>query len=140
MDTKVYVRPGDFFAVTLPWSEVCMHMHVADRRMLAELTTGTYPAVQLWKDDRRFSGPITTGEAGLYRDQDGFYGYDVEVRESGAYNCPCCSDVVYGTFTRTGPNGICGACREAGCEIRPDANGDLTSGYWACQRTDTDGE
>lgn len=137
-DTKVYVNPGDFFTITLPWSEVCMSMRVAEQEMTAELTAHIRPAVQLWKDGRHYSAPITTGEAGLYRDGDGrFYGHGITwIRdrpdgiESGAYDCACCSDIVYGAFTRPGPNPLCGACGEAGCE--PNRDG----AYDDCQRPD----
>ena len=30
---------------------------------------------QLWKDGRRFSFPVTTGEAGFYQDAHGYYTY-----------------------------------------------------------------
>lgn len=79
-DVKVYVEPGDTFSVVLPWSEVCLAMRVAETRMTCTLGTGDWPSVQLWKDGRRFSGPITTGEAGLYRDDAGrFYAYGVVI-------------------------------------------------------------
>jgi hypothetical protein len=50
--------------VTLPYSEVCMHMQVAGTTMLVE-RVGLH-AVQLLDDDGRlFSSPITAGEAGV---------------------------------------------------------------------------
>lgn len=48
--------------IVLPWSEVCMHMHIAGATMEAYLTDSGM--VQLVKDDREFSIPITRGEAG----------------------------------------------------------------------------
>ena len=68
---KHYVEVGRAYMLTLPWSEVCMHMKVADKSMTAEiLPTG----VQLLNPDgSRFSAPITHGEAGLYRDETGLY-------------------------------------------------------------------
>ncbi len=86
MDAKTYVNPGDFFSIELPWSEVNMHMRVAGQRMTAELTTGQHPMVQLWKDGHHFSFPVGTGEAGLYRDQDGYYGYGItDIHDGNEY-------------------------------------------------------
>lgn len=49
--------------VTLPYSEVCMSMHVAgDRRMVHVLPNG---AQLLNEDGTRYSFPITHGEAGI---------------------------------------------------------------------------
>ena len=49
--------------LTLPYSEVCMHMKVAGKEMWGSLC-GDW-MVQLWDDDgRKFSFPITRGEAG----------------------------------------------------------------------------
>ena len=83
MDEQVFITPGQTFEIELPWSEVCMHMRVAGIRMRAELTTGEHPMVQLWKDGRRFSGPVTTGEAGLFGGYGApFYGYGItDVRD-----------------------------------------------------------
>lgn len=135
-DTQIYVRPGDFFEITLPYSEVCMHMRVADTRMTAELTMHIHPMVQLWKDGRHFSGAITTGEAGLYRDEPHgmFYGYgitgirDLPEMPHECFTCPCCGDVVMGIRP------ICSDCREADCQPSTGTCGD--SGYTNCQRTD----
>ena len=65
---KTYLDPLDDFTITLPWSEVCMHMKVADKTMLGSLTEdGTM--VQLWTDEgEKFSAPITPTEAGLFYD------------------------------------------------------------------------
>ena len=74
--TQTYLKPGQHVSIRLPWSEVCMHMRVADTVMDVELTEGPYPMAQLWKDGRRFSFPVTCGEAGIYRQHDGlFYAY-----------------------------------------------------------------
>lgn len=63
------VMVGDHIWLTLPYSEVCMFMGVAGKRMCviinpdgAQLLTPTGSA---------FSGPITHGEAGIHRDADG---------------------------------------------------------------------
>jgi len=141
MEDKTYVRPGDFFTVTLPWSEVCIAIRVAEKRMTAELLTTIPPMVQLWEDGRHYSASITTGEAGLYRDDDGYYGYGItDIRDMPEcppeppciyFTCQCCGDVAIMRQP------ICRDCREAGCEPTTDSTGDL--GYWNCQRTDTDG-
>ncbi len=53
--------------LVMPWSEVCLHMGIADRPMLAELTDSGH-MVQLYTlDGRIFSAPITLGEAGWRR-------------------------------------------------------------------------
>ena len=68
--------PGMRVTLLLPYSEVCMHMRVADHLAEAELTNSEYPGIQLYtKDGHQFSGSITTGEAGVYRDDQGFYFY-----------------------------------------------------------------
>lgn len=72
---KVYITPGEFGEATMPHSEVCMHMRVAGKRLKFFLKEGEYPSVQLFNGDHPFSSPILTGEAGLYRDEGGFYYY-----------------------------------------------------------------
>ncbi|KPM50259.1 hypothetical protein ACG83_41305 [Frankia sp. R43] len=70
----VYVAPGETRSVVLPYSEVCMYLQVAGRRMRCEIQApdGRSPAVQLLDDDGRpFSFPITLGEAGFHRDGQG---------------------------------------------------------------------
>ncbi|MEX5711855.1 hypothetical protein AB1484_27070 [Parafrankia sp. FMc6] len=70
----VYVAPGETRSVVLPYSEVCMYLRVAGRRMRCEIQErdGRLPAVQLFDDDGRpFSFPITLGEAGFHRDNHG---------------------------------------------------------------------
>jgi hypothetical protein len=50
--------------VTLPYSEVCMHMRVAGTQMLVEPRPDGM--AQLWNlDGTQFSFPITAGEAGV---------------------------------------------------------------------------
>jgi hypothetical protein len=58
----------------LPYSEVCVHMHVAGKVMFGELDGCM---VQLIDDDGRpFSFPITKGEAGwdMHENRAGFEG------------------------------------------------------------------
>lgn len=50
--------------VTLPYSEVCMHMRVAGTQMLVEPRRDGM--AQLWQlDGKQFSFPIAAGEAGV---------------------------------------------------------------------------
>jgi len=69
---KRYIVAGERVTVTLPWSEVCLSMRVADKAMGVEITpTG---AAQLFGDDGApFSFPITLGEAGIYSDAGGHF-------------------------------------------------------------------
>ncbi len=72
-----YVEPGETTTVVLPYSEVCMHLRVAGKRMRCMVTTSDrrHLQVQLLDDDARpFSFPVTLGEAGFFRDgQDRIY-------------------------------------------------------------------
>lgn len=67
---RVNVHPGDQFEVTLPYSEVCMHLGLAGKVHRTMLLEGRVPMVQLLSDDalRPISGAITPGEAGLFWD------------------------------------------------------------------------
>lgn len=74
---KQYLRVWDKRTVLLPFSEVAMHMQVAGERMEAQLIkTPSQVMVQLWKDGRLFSAPITYGEAGFFKDDCGFYTFE----------------------------------------------------------------
>ncbi len=113
------IKPGETGRAIMPWSEVCLHMKVADRPMRFKLLQSSlgYVSVQLFEDAqpcgmcggfghehllvegkptqatciycegtgwRRFSAPITTGEAGVYQDEQGLYFYgDVLGRVGG---------------------------------------------------------
>lgn len=80
---KRYVELGEQFQTVLPYSEVCMHMQVAGTTMTVVVVGPVeMPAVQLYKDGRPFSFPITTGEAGVFRDDYGFYFYDPHLQEA----------------------------------------------------------
>jgi hypothetical protein len=69
--TKRRVTVGETVELLLPWSEVCMHMEVADQvRSVLVTDTG---AQLLNEDGTEGSFPITHGEAGLYRDAEGLY-------------------------------------------------------------------
>lgn len=74
-DQRRRVPFGEPRRLLLPWSEVCLHMGVADRVMLGVLREDGM--VQLYREDgTRFSAPITAGEAGVYHDRKiGYYTY-----------------------------------------------------------------
>jgi hypothetical protein len=85
-DARQYVSVGDTVTVELPYSEVCMHMRVAGRRMPVRLQDARYfngepapgsPVAQiLTESGGEFSFPVLYGEAGFYRDETGrFYTY-----------------------------------------------------------------
>lgn len=77
--TAKRIKPGEFGKAEMPHSEVCMHMRVAGKTMKFQLLDKQYPSVQLYKDDDTFfSGPITTGEAGVFTDDQGYYYYPSE--------------------------------------------------------------
>ena len=70
---------GTVVSLTLPWSEVCMHLKVAGKtRSVEVLATG---AQILNEDGTPYSFPVTHGEAGIYSDAQGLY---VQEEESNA--------------------------------------------------------
>ena len=69
------VRHGDRVRLELPFSEVCMHLRVAGQVMTVEVIGRWYAdgrscfTAQLHGDnDKPFSFPILTAEAGIYGD------------------------------------------------------------------------
>ena len=69
---RVRITTGERGRKVMPHSEVCMHMRVAGRQMAFALLHGG--SVQLLNDDgSHFSFPITSGEAGVLEDGDGYY-------------------------------------------------------------------
>lgn len=69
------VAVGDvyFMYAGLPFSEVCIHMHVAGMPAWVELVSDH--EAQLYVGGKPYSAPITPGEAGLLRDERGWYTY-----------------------------------------------------------------
>ncbi len=53
------------YQVTLPYSEVCMHMRIAGKEAEVELRQGGM--AQVYMNDDLVSFPITRGEAGIFR-------------------------------------------------------------------------
>lgn len=78
---RVDLKIGDRFHATMPWSEVCVHMQVADRVMEVEVREH---GAQLLKDERPFSHPITWGEAGIYTDSITGKPYTYAAEKAGA--------------------------------------------------------
>lgn len=75
---KRYAAIGERVTLEMPWSEVCMHMQVAGKVMQAEIQPSGYSAQLYTLDGRVFSAPVTTGEAGFYREDERFYYYAAE--------------------------------------------------------------
>lgn len=68
----------EVYYLTMPYSEVCMHMGIAGKKMYAKILEREEKpvAAQLFDENKRpFSSPVTTGEAGFYEDEEGFYFY-----------------------------------------------------------------
>lgn len=70
---KTRIKPGEFGRAHMPFSEVCMFMKIANA--VFDFLLKDNGMVQLLKDGRPFGGAITTGEAGIYHDADGYW-YD----------------------------------------------------------------
>ena len=63
---RVTLKPGQTRRITLPHSEVCMHMKVSGKSMRVKLLAdGRFAQLYLDNGDP-FSFPITRGEAGIY--------------------------------------------------------------------------
>lgn len=72
---RFYIRPGDFVEKIMPYSEVCMHMKIAGKRMRVQLLPNGR-SVQLYSSNGKPSSfPITTGEAGIFEENGNFYCY-----------------------------------------------------------------
>ncbi|WP_405668046.1 hypothetical protein [Streptomyces sp. NBC_00055] len=71
---KTYVKPGDTVLMRIGYSEVAVHMRVADKLMPVRITESDYPMAQILGDyENKFGGAITLGEAGFYTDSQGIY-------------------------------------------------------------------
>lgn len=71
--SKRYIQPGERVTVTLPWSEVCMFMRIAETTMDIEITADGRGVQVFDAAGTPFSFPITLGEAGVYSDALGSY-------------------------------------------------------------------
>ena len=80
--SSMNLEVGDRFITILPHSEVCIHMQVAGQFMVCELLSNgmvqLYSAKNVDRLYRKFSFPITSGEAGVYgsgTERDPYYVY-----------------------------------------------------------------
>lgn len=64
-----YLHVGETYPLTLGWSEVCLHMRVADKTMPVLLTEH---GARIQFPGGGYS-PVTHGEAGIYTDHQGAY-------------------------------------------------------------------
>ena len=73
---QIFIKPGETGEGLMPYSEVCMHMKVAGKKMKFKFLEHN-KMVQLLKDDGSpFSSPITQGEGGIFGpDHQGHYYY-----------------------------------------------------------------
>lgn len=79
MSTPLSIRCGEIAEIELPYSEVCMHMRVAGKRLPVELLcsgdgnpldTNLSYAAQIYDEHlQKLGGPVTYGEAGIYRSE-----------------------------------------------------------------------
>lgn len=67
----IRVRPNVRYLNVMPPTEACVHIRVVDRIMQFQMVESGM--VQLYKGERRYSTPITAGEAGIYQDGEGYY-------------------------------------------------------------------
>lgn len=75
---------GEVYRLTMPWSEVCIHLRVQGKTLPVRVQTN---GAQLLNDDgTALSFPITHGEAGIYGDTEGLYTTDIKVIEPWAYS------------------------------------------------------
>ena len=83
------IQVGEKVKKYMPYSEVCMHMRVSGKVMVAEMISERM--VQLYKlDGEPFSFPISTGEAGIFTPPEGSYYYP---DDSKRVDCPSIEDV-----------------------------------------------
>lgn len=68
---KVRVKSGDVVRLQMPWSEVCMHLRVADQ--VRNVKVHDTSASILNEDGTAYTFPVTHGEVGIYSDADGLY-------------------------------------------------------------------
>ena len=78
--TPYHVRLFERVHIVCPHSEVCIHMQVAGKPMLAALVNDRYGSVQLYTlEGDQFSSPIAAAEAGFfYENQVGYYVYPAD--------------------------------------------------------------
>jgi hypothetical protein len=81
---RLTLTKGENYSAYMPWSEACVWMKVAGKRMWFRIVGDEYPMVQLLyrPDDAPptspllpFSFPITLGEGGVFHQDGEFYCY-----------------------------------------------------------------
>src|SRR5271166_1570061 len=83
---EIRIYNGQSGRKIMPHSEVCMHLHISDTPMYFRFEIRGYlnngidgiAMVQLFDPNnptQHFSSPILASEAGIYRDDNGFYYY-----------------------------------------------------------------
>lgn len=73
---RLHIEMGETGRAEMPYSEVCMHMLIAGKVFDFKIVGDRYPMIQLLNPDgSQFSGPITTGEAGVYSQDDRLFYY-----------------------------------------------------------------
>lgn len=74
---RVDIAPGETVAIKIGYSEVACHLRIADRTLPVQIVgaPGREMCQVLTAELEPFSFPITLGEAGIYSDASGFYGY-----------------------------------------------------------------
>lgn len=76
---RLICAAGEVVTAVMPWSEVMMHVRMADKPMRCYVTVGSWPMVQLVNDaDRPVTLAVTLGEAGFRRLGDGGFTYEAE--------------------------------------------------------------
>lgn len=74
---RVTIQPGQKVRTVGVYSEIMMHFRLAGRPVEVELLRREYPSgvyymAQIYHDGEKFSGPITTSEAGIIENGDEF--------------------------------------------------------------------
>jgi hypothetical protein len=72
---RLSIRPGEYAQVEIGFSEVACHLGIAGKTMTVKLLDDGRMAQVYDANERKYSAPITYGEAGIYRDAAGFYHY-----------------------------------------------------------------
>jgi hypothetical protein len=76
---RVDIVPGKVYRITMPYSEVCMHMKIAGKKMWVALIGTKVLMANLFDPEHDCRLPaITPSEAGIYYDQKGYYVYEAE--------------------------------------------------------------
>lgn len=124
-------QPAVFDTTSDAWQYLAEVRENGEDAQDTEEYTATYETLRLY--DRTGHGPDT-----VYGDTPGYDGehdlglaYSVTQVERHAGRCVCCGDDV--AVMDVGY--CCDDCNEAGCEMNPDACGEVA--YYNCQRTDS---